>query len=434
MKVIGAGVTGLAAGQTSRAPVYEQNDGPGGLCRSYYMRPGDPTRLDHAPPDGNAYRFEVGGGHWIFGGTPEVLELLDQTAPLKSYRRRAVVRLGDLGTTVGYPLQDHIDELPPSLSRQIARELRHNGSVAVRPSTLREWLQQSFGPTLCQLFFFPFHQRYTAGLFDVVAPQDGYKSPAFGVRAPARAGYNATFSYPEGGLDALAAAMSAQCDVRYGSKLVGIDPRCRILQFANGSEQGYGTLVSTVPLHLVMGLTRLELGDRADPSTSVLVLNIGAERGSECPDVHWQYEPDARSGFYRIGFYSSVDQSFLPKNRRGTGSHVSLYVERAYGSGDRPSEDERTGYMRAVVEELRGRGYIEAVEVVDPSWVEVAYTWRMPGSHWRDQALASLTLDGIHQVGRYGAWHFQGIADSVRDGLAIGQSVAHTRVGSCQPH
>ena len=34
-----------------------------------------------------------------------------------------------------------------------------------------------FGPTLCELFFEPFHRRYTAGLCDSIAPQDAYKSP-----------------------------------------------------------------------------------------------------------------------------------------------------------------------------------------------------------------------------------------------------------------
>ncbi len=68
--ILGAGVTGLAAGYASGLPVYEAASAPGGICSSYYVRPGSTQRLSQAPADGEAYRFEIGGGHWIFGGDP----------------------------------------------------------------------------------------------------------------------------------------------------------------------------------------------------------------------------------------------------------------------------------------------------------------------------------------------------------------------------
>ncbi len=57
--ILGGGVTGLAAGYASGVPVCEARPEPGGLCASYYASAGGA---------GHAYRFEVGGGHWIFGG------------------------------------------------------------------------------------------------------------------------------------------------------------------------------------------------------------------------------------------------------------------------------------------------------------------------------------------------------------------------------
>ena len=70
--------------------------------------------------------------------------------------------------------------------------------------------------------------------------------------------------------------------------------------------------------------------DREDPYSSVLVLNIGAVRGNNCPDDHWIYLPESTSGFHRVGFYSNVDRSFLPVSARKKGKHVSIYVERAF--------------------------------------------------------------------------------------------------------
>jgi protoporphyrinogen oxidase len=427
VSIVGAGVTGLAAGMTSGAPVFEQSDGPGGICRSYYLRAGENVASDHAPPDDDAYRFEVGGGHWIFGRDESVLQWIDDLAPLACYERRAAVRLGIAGKTVPYPLQAHVDRLGPALTRQIESERATLRSDPHDASSLRDWLEQSFGPTLCELFFFPFHDRYAAGLSDVVAHEDDYKSPverAVRSRGGAGLGYNAEFRYPAGGLDALVGAMAARCDVHYGKRLVRLDRQARVLEFEDGSEQSYDTLVSTLPLHRVVELAGVEPGEPADPFTSVLVLNIGAERGAACPDVHWQYEPDATSGFHRLGFYSNVDPSFLPKSSRPGARDVALYVERAFRPDEHPSAVEITDYTNAAIAELQQRAYIGATHVVSPSWVEVAYTWRIPGSTWRERALAALAADGIQQVGRYGRWHFQGIADSVREGLDVGERLA----------
>src|ERR1700730_8245413 len=53
--VVGGGMTGLAAGMASGFTVLEGRGCPGGMCASYLK---------------DGYAFEIGGGHWIFGGDP----------------------------------------------------------------------------------------------------------------------------------------------------------------------------------------------------------------------------------------------------------------------------------------------------------------------------------------------------------------------------
>jgi len=43
-----------------------------------------------------------------------------------------------------------------------------------------------------------------------------------------------------------------------------------------------------------------------------------------------------------------------------------------------------------------------------------------PGSNWKDQALNLLEKENVIQVGRYGRWVFQGIAESINDGFNVG--------------
>jgi protoporphyrinogen oxidase len=424
--VLGAGMTGLAAGIASGLPVVEAAASPGGICLSYRMRPGDREPLPDSNADQETYRFENGGGHWIFGGDPAVLQFIERLVPVKRYARRSSVYFPDTASYVPYPLQNHLRYLDKTLAVAALGEMSR---PALTGTTMADWVSGNFGETLSQLFFTPFHELYTAGLYRSIAPQDSYKSPV-NLRlalqgalddAPA-VGYNTTFIYPEGGLNLLAQRMAARCDVAYGRRVVKFDTEARTVGFADGSEQPYDRLLSTLPLNQALQMAGLSTAERADPYTSVLVVNIGAVRGDRCPDDHWLYIPFSDAGFHRVGFYSNVDRRFLPASARDAGGKVSIYVERAFAGGERPDADAITAYCADVVAELQRWGFIATAEVVHPTWVDVAYTWSWPGSGWTQQAIQALQKAGIYQVGRYGRWIFQGIADSIRDGFIVGSS------------
>ena len=236
-------------------------------------------------------------------------------------------------------------------------------------------------------------------------------------------GYNAIFLYPEGGLNCLAQDIAKVCDIHYAKRAVSIDTRRREICFADKTLVRYGTLISSVPLNCVIEMAGLKTTQVPDPYTSMLVLNIGATKGKRCPKKHWLYIPDSGSGFFRIGFYSNVNTSFLPRSSRRSNDRVSIYVERAFKGGMKPSKHEIEMYSRTVIRELQDRDFIKEAEVVDPSWVDVAYTWSWPGSTWREEALRMLSNNRIYQIGRYGRWKFQGIADSIIDGLNCVESV-----------
>jgi protoporphyrinogen oxidase len=429
--ILGGGMTGLAAGMASGLPVYEAEETPGGICASYYVRPDDTRRLAAPPADENAYHFEIGGGHWIFGGDPVIVRLITDFAPCKSSKRISSVYFHESGLSVPYPLQNNLRFLDLATAERALAEMaapRDGGT------TLKEWLHASFGPTLSELFFDPFHDLYTAGLYDRIAPQDAYKSPvdirlarqgALGTAPPV--GYNVTYLYPEAGLDALARQLAKRADVRYRKRAVAIDVEAREVRFEGGSVVPYRRLISTLPLNVMLALTGLSVEPLPDPFTSVLVLNLGALRGPKCPPDHWLYNCRTRAGFHRVGFYSNVDSSFLPRRLRH--DRVSIYVERAFVGGTRPTPAEEAAYARAVVAELQDWGFIGSPEVVDPTWIDVAYTWARPGSRWRAQVLATLEARDVYPVGRYGRWIFQGIADSIRDGLFVGGALKETAGG-----
>ncbi len=107
--VLGAGMTGIAAGRTSNGIIYESCERPGGLCASYHIK---------------GYRFEIGGGHWIFGGDPAVRRLLRGVAPMSSYRRRSAVYFSKQQRYAPYPLQNNLQCLDLAIAEQAAEEMK----------------------------------------------------------------------------------------------------------------------------------------------------------------------------------------------------------------------------------------------------------------------------------------------------------------------
>lgn len=435
--ILGAGITGLSAGYASDCPIYEAKSNPGGICSSYYLLPrrspyleiGHEQRLLHSPENRHAYRFEYGGGHWIFGGDPLVHHFMAQITPMKSYVRESGVYFPDTKQYVPYPIQNQLRYFSSEIAMKALQEMI-NAQLSPRSvATMSEWLEHSFGPTLSRMFFHPFHQLYTAGLSEKIAPQDAYKSPvdlklavqgAFQTASPV--GYNATFVYPQFGLDTLIQKIADQCQIYFNKQAIRILPKEHRIEFSDGTNISYSSLLSTLPLNRLLELTGLDVGLKSDPSPCVLVVNIGGQRTRQTPSQHWIYLPSSRTGIHRVGFYSNVDCNFLPLDRQDIA--VSLYVEKAYPEKTPMATVPILQVCRDIVSEIQSWGWLGDIDICDATWIDTAYTWSWPNSNWRAKAQTILQQYQIYPIGRYARWTFQGIADSIRDGLMAGNCVA----------
>lgn len=418
--IIGAGITGLAAGLKNRYVIYEANDNIGGLCMSYYIDLNGDVRFNRIVQD--SFRFEIGGGHWIFGADNNISDFLSSFIKAIKYERKSAVYMPDIDLFIPYPLQNNLIYLPEEIKNKALNEILKSEFRSV--NTMADWLEISFGKTLCELFFYPFHDLYTAGLFKKIAPQDQFKTPVDknlifrGAREKTPSvGYNATFIYPENGLDDLIRKMAEKCAINLNRKVVKVNVENKELYFENGESLKYEKLISTMPLNELVKISDILIDEPFLPYTSVLVINIGAKRGAKCPEYHWIYCNKSKSGFHRVGFYSNVDKSFLPKSLRESNDYVSIYVEKAFLGGSKPGPAEIQSICNNVVNELKEWKFIDEVQVVDPTWIEYAYTWEWPGSNFRNKAIEKLKTKNIISTGRYGKWKFQGIAESIKDGL-----------------
>jgi protoporphyrinogen oxidase len=173
----------------------------------------------------------------------------------------------------------------------------------------------------------------------------------------------------------------------------------------------------------MLEISGVKAGFRAAPYTSVLVLNIAADKNKCCPSEHWLYIPKSKCGFHRVGFYSNVSESFLPQGHSKKDGMVSIYVEKSFLPWKKPSKEEISRLKHSIVRELQDWNFIGATRIVDATWIDTAYTWEYPGSRWKSEALSFLRDFDIYQAGRYGKWKFQGIAESIIDGRAVAKEL-----------
>lgn len=423
--VIGAGISGMAAGLGNDWQIFEQNRIPGGICSSYFMKPHSSERLVERPLDGEVYMFEYGGGHWLFGSNHKVINFLKSLAPISQYSRNSAIYYFENNLVIPYPIQNNLRYFPKNIASRIYKDLIRVQSEPVK--TMEKWIYQTFGHTLANLFFIPFHNLYTAGLYKRIAPDLAYKTPinidlirsGMSTRTEP-VGYNASFLYPDLGMNFLVGQMAKLCNITYNKRLVEVDIQKKTARFSDGVEETYDRLVATISLKDIVKVAGISVKEKMSPYTSVLVVNVGGRKGHNCPKEHWLYIPKSKSGFYRIGFYSNVSQNFLPKSVRSSDNYVSLYIEKSFVGGRSVSEEEIRRLCQLIIEEIVSWGFLKYPEVIDHNWIEVAYTWQWSNDKWRKNTIELLEKNQIFPLGRYAEWRFKGMIDSIEDGFRRG--------------
>ncbi|RTK93067.1 protoporphyrinogen oxidase-like protein [Candidatus Saccharibacteria bacterium] len=363
--ILGSGFTGLAAGIKTGFPIYEASNHAGGICTTYAK---------------DGFQFSNGGPHFLFGKGVG-LDYIKSLVPVNEYERKAGVYYNHI---FPYPLQTTAQKVN-----------------AVNKGSLKEWLGNTFSQAECNLFFNPFNEKYTAGLYDQVVQVEEFKSPPAG-----GVGFVSTFCDPVNGLTDLVSKMAEKCTINYNHEAIGIDTKEKIVFFKNKHVK-YEKLISTIPLGRLLRLCGRE-GDFKLPCTSVLVINIGADKAVNTPDEHWLYVPFCKSGFHRLCFYSNVDKSKAPEGKVGMAVEIAYY-------GDQP-DIERVSFE--VIKELQDWGMIGKVITIDPTIVKVAYTWEYNKGDAKKE-IDWLRERDIISTGRYGKHKFQGMVDSIKDGFEV---------------
>lgn len=345
---------------------------------------------------------------------------------------------------IEHPAQCHLHGLDADLVAQCIVDLAEERAQPRAVETYADWCRSSFGNTFAETFPFVYTRKYwTVEAEDMGIDWVGERvyPPSLddvvrGALAPDHDGrfhYLSTVRYPaRGGFQSFLDAFARPEHVETGKRVTTVDPWDRRLTFADETEAGYDSLISTMPLpELIAAIdaTRVpsEVHEAAEAllCSSVVLVDIAVNR-ADLSAFHWFYSYDEDVSFSRAAFPHKFAAANAPAGKG------SIQVE-VYHSRHRPLPCSREALPDRVVDELIAMGVLRSRdEVLWARHRDVRYA-NVVFDHARQPALDTLlpwVADlGIVLAGRYGEWAYLWTDGAARSGWAAAASV----LGESQP-
>lgn len=382
-------------------------------------------------------------GHLLHLHDPQgralILDLLKDNVVV--HERRASIF--SKGVLTRYPFQANTKGLPRAAVVDCVAgflETIHRPRRLPRRADFLAWCRATFGDGITRHFMKPYNEklwgRSLAGLTTDwqgrFVPKPTVSEVLYGALADQNKlfGYNATFRYPvRGGIQALPDALAARLEpgvVRVGARVTAVDLRDKIAHVRGLGTVAYDRLVNTLPLCSFLDLAAplppaVRRARRKLRWNTVWNLNLGVAR-PDVSDRHWIYFPERKFPFYRVGVFSNFSRALVPAG------HSSLYVEVSRPGGARVDVDK---LETQVLAGLREAGLLrKSDELSAKAWmpVEVGY---VVYDFQRSAAVATifryLASLGVESIGRYGAWKYSFMEETLLDGRRCAERLTGVR-------
>jgi len=226
--IVGAGVSGLATAAALGSDDYlilERDAEIGGYCKTVRR-------------DGFTWDYS---GHFFHFKHPDIERWLRErmpNQPIRTVQRRSFVSFA--GRQIDFPFQKNIHQLPQADFIDCLYDLYFSRTGTAAPeANFKQMLYGRFGRAICEKFLVPYNEKlYACDLSELDRDAMGRFFPHAdltdvirNMKVPDNAGYNATFTYPQGGaieyVRALASAVRGEA-IALSEPLVALDVAQRV--------------------------------------------------------------------------------------------------------------------------------------------------------------------------------------------------------------
>jgi protoporphyrinogen oxidase len=231
--------------------------------------------------------------------------------------------------------------------------------------------------------------------------------------------YITNFRYPtQGGFISYLHELPKLADIKLNHDVTAIEPKAKMLRFANGQTTGYDALVSSVALPellpMIAGAPRdvVDASQKLACSTCVLV-NVGVDR-ADLSESQMTYFYDEDIAFTRLSFPHMLAPSNVPA---GCGS---VQAEVYFSSKYRPLKQAPEDLIEPVIRDLKKSGIIRETDKIVTRGARLVRYANVIFDLDRTSALKTVHgyLDdiGIAYCGRYGDWGYMWTDESFISG------------------
>ena len=274
--IIGAGIAGLGSAKKARdcnrdAVIFEARERAGGLLDNFMI---------------NGFRFD-NAVHLSFAKEPEVRKIFDRT---DYYTHPADAQNFEEDKWLKHPVQNNLFPLPVDQKIELIK------SFIDRPSDIQgddyeSWLRHQYGDAISERYPIGYTEKYWGtpaselstswignrmrrasideilfGAFSAVTPNTYYTKE---MRYPKKGGYR-SFINP----------LITESTIEYNYEACAIDLEKKIVTFLNGKKVKYLTLVSSMPLPLLVSITNvtsdnINLAAKTLTATSIDLISVG---------------------------------------------------------------------------------------------------------------------------------------------------------------
>lgn len=419
--IIGAGLTGLSCAYHLNTPylILEKEKHIGGLCSSVKL---------------GGFTFDYSGHflHIHHNNTKKFIRKLLENNLARIIRKSFIYTHN---TYVPYPFQANLYWLPPNARKECLNGFLKKPANLYKESTdsFYNWSLQTFGSGITKYFMKPYNEKLwtissdklTADWVAPFVPRPSLKELINGTKKKQAKdfGYNVSFYYPErGGCQSLIDSISSKVkNTRIKTASRSINTQKKYLETSNGKRYYYKNLISTQPLPDLLGQitdlpSKIKSACKKLDWNSVCCLNIGIKRTLKSnkevyKGKHWVYFPEKRFIFYRVGIYSNIMPTAAPSG------YDSLYIEVSH----RPNIAlNKKAILEKVKCGLRECNILRSEDEIGPvNWLSIPYAYVIYNKHRPDAVKLIqefLKERNIFSIGRYGAWKYSFMEESIIDG------------------
>jgi protoporphyrinogen oxidase len=425
--VLGSGMASLGAAYRLRdagAPyiLFDKGSQPGGHTKTY------------AYPGG--WTFDD-GPHVSFTSDERIQGILAAQVDGRYHAFQTAVNNYWQGYWIKHPAQVNLYGLPSELVVDCIRDfVEASKDPDPDPADYERWLYAAYGRTFAETFPMAYTRKvHTTEARNLTTDWMGprmYRPTLEEVLRGALAEqtpdvhYIDRFRYPlTGGFYSYLLPIHASSDLRMDHEAVRISPKERTISFANGREETYSGLVSSVPLPdlipMIVGAPPDVLAAaRALAATSCVIVNLGVDRVDES-GYSWTYFYDEDFVITRLSYPHRYSPETVPPGFAAY--QCEIYFSDKYRPLERPPES----FIEPAIADLRRCGIIRPEDSVVMQDAKLSPYAGIIFDHDRVPALRTVHgyLDdlGIRYCGRYGDWAYLWTDDSFISGERAAQQV-----------